>query len=474
MSTQATISQQSSDKALVRKTPGQALFEHVLGALSTAIASFPDPRAGRHNTKYSMKEIAIGGFAVFFMRNKSFLEAQRNMESSQGINNLRCMFGVEEIPTDNHIRSILDEVDPSYIEPVFKSILKYLHERKVMEDFIVGNRNILIALDGTQYHSSRNISCEKCNKAEHSNGSVTFAHTAILPVIVKPGKEQILSLFPEFIVPQDGHAKQDCEIAAAKRLISRNADEYRRFNAIILGDDLYCNQPFCLLLYEEALNFIFTCKPTSHKILFEFVDCLTKQGGVASIEIKRKEKAKLVTDKYRFANKVPIRAGADAIDVNWCEITTVDSTDKVLYHNSFATSISVSKDNVASICQNGRARWKIENENNNVLKNLGYNFEHNFGHGQQYLASLLATFNILAFLIHSSVELVDEDFQKLVSKLRRSNIFKHAAVLTCYVCFGGFQDMVRFMSDSFDQLNQPPTIGEIFFHPAFRIKDDSS
>ena len=49
----------------------------------------------------------------------------------------------------------------------------------------------------------------------------------------------------------------------------------------------------------------------------------------------------------------------------------------------------------------GRARWKIENENNNTLKTAGYHLEHNFGHGKQYLASLLATMNILAFLFHT-------------------------------------------------------------------------
>lgn len=456
------------------KTAGQKVFDHALVALNKAIESFPDSRAGHHNTKYSLREIAIGGFSVFFMRNVSFLEAQRNMESSQGINNLRCLFGVEKIPTDNYIRSILDSVSPEHLEPVFKEIFSYLYGCKQIEDFMVGDGRLLVALDGTQYHSSKNIGCSQCSRKEHSNGDVIFSHTAVLPVIVKPGKEQVLSLYPEFVVPQDGHDKQDCEIAAAKRLLARDADFYRRHNVIMLGDDLYCNQPFCELLNIEKLDFVFTCKPTSHKILFRLIEELAGQGGVEYVELKRKEKNKFVTDKYRFVNKVPIRGGVDAIDVNWCEMTSVDASGKVLFHNSFATSIDISAQNVSCLCEYGRARWKIENENNNTLKNLGYNLEHNFGHGEQHLASLLATLNILAFLMHSAIELVDEDFQKLVNKLRRSNVFKHAAVLTCYICFGELQDMLRFMSDSFDKLNAPPTIGEVFFHPDFSVKYDSS
>ena len=33
-----------------------------------------------------------------------------------------------------------------------------------------------------------------------------------------------------------------------------------------------------------------------------------------------------------------------------------------------------------------RARWKIENETFNTLKNQGYHFEHNYGHGEQHLS----------------------------------------------------------------------------------------
>ena len=47
----------------------------------------------------------------------------------------------------------------------------------------------------------------------------------------------------------------------------------------------------------------------------------------------------------------------------------------------------------------GRARWKIENETFNTLKNLGYNLEHNYGHGKQFLSTILCLLMLLAFLV---------------------------------------------------------------------------
>src|SRR5208282_787775 len=54
---------------------------------------------------------------------------------------------------------------------------------------------------------------------------------------------------------------------------------------------------------------------------------------------------------------------------------------KVTYDGAFVTSLKVSRENVAETAACARARWKIENESFNILKNNGYHLEHNFGHG---------------------------------------------------------------------------------------------
>ena len=89
----------------------------------------------------------------------------------------------------------------------------------------------------------------------------------------------------------------------------------------------------------------------------------------------------------------------------------------MLYHNTFVTNLALDDRKVLEVVAAGRCRWKIENENNNTLKTKGYHFEHNYGHGQQYLSSVLASLIILAFLVHTVLEWMDDQYQRLRRKL---------------------------------------------------------
>ena len=77
------------------------------------------------------------------------------------------------------------------------------------------DNTLLVALDGTRYFSSEAIHGDQCMVTRHRDGRVTYAHTALMPAVVKPKRPQVIALEPEFISPQDGHEKQDCESAAA-------------------------------------------------------------------------------------------------------------------------------------------------------------------------------------------------------------------------------------------------------------------
>ena len=94
----------------------------------------------------------------------------------------------------------------------------------------------------------------------------------VTPVIVCPGRSQVIPLVPEFIVPQDGHDKQDCETAATKRWLKPHGERYCPLNITILGDDLYCHEPLCQMLLEQGFNFILVCRPESHPTLYEHLD----------------------------------------------------------------------------------------------------------------------------------------------------------------------------------------------------------
>ena len=155
---------------------------------------------------------------------------------------------------------------------------------------------------------------------------------------------------------------------------------------------------------------------------------------------------------YRYANEVPLRAGEDALLVNWCEVTITKGTDgEVLYHNAFASNHLITDKTVDPIVNLGRAHWKIENENNNVLKTKGYHLEHNYGHGQEHLSAFLLTLNLLAFLFHTVLELVDKNYQILREELSaRQTFFNDIRALLRYLLFDSWQQLLDFMIEQLE------------------------
>jgi len=438
-----------------RSGVSSATFNSLVEDFRSIVEQFPDVRTG-DNVQYSMADAAIGAFSVFFTQSPSFLDAQRNLEVTQGCNNARSLFGMTQTPSDNQIRNLLDPIPPRTVFPIFSRAVDVLQESGNLESYHSINGDLLIALDGTQYFSSSKIHCENCNITEHKNGTVTYSHAVVTPVIVAPGNPRVIPLEPAFITPQDGHEKQDCENAAAKRWLSDYGARYSALGVTILGDDLYCKQPLCETFIREGMNFILVCKPNSHKTLYEWVAGLVATGNVQTLEVERRKGKHRYTDTYRFVSKVPLRDGEGALDVNWCELTTTRDDNKITYKNAFATNHPITEKNVADIVRDGRARWKVENENNNTLKTKGYHLTHNFGHGKEHLSSLLATFNLLAFLFHTLLELMDARYQCIRRFLPRKRFFNDLRALTCYLCFDSWDALMAFMIEKLE-LDFPDT-----------------
>ncbi len=261
----------------------------------------------------------------------------------------------------------------------------------------------------------------------------------------------MISLEPEFIQPQDGYAKQDCENAAAKRWLSGYGMQYAPLGVTILGDDLYCKQPVCEELLSGGYNFILTCKPSSHKYLAEWVSFADPKEDLNEFVIKRWTGKEHLFYRYRFANGVPLKEGKDALLVNWAELSIVDKEGKVRKRFSFATNHTITRDNVVALIDAGRARWKIENEHNNTLKTKGYNLEHNFGHGKENLSNFLLTLNLLAFLFHTVLEFFDKRYALIRETLPRcKTFFEDLRALTRYVLHNSWYDLMRFMLEGLE------------------------
>ena len=389
-----------------------------------------------------MEDAALSAFSVFFTQTPSFLAYQRLMEGRKGHSNAQSLFGVHQIPSDNQIRALLDPVKPEQIFPIFTEIVQVLEQKEQLKSFRSFGDTLLMAMDGTEYFASSQIHCPHCSTRHLKSGETQYFHSVVTPVIVCSTQSHVIPLVPEFVVPQDGHDKQDCENAAAHRWLLKYGEHYSALNMTILGDDLYCHQPLCQQILAQQFNFILVCRPQSHTTLYDHLEGI----ALPTVTIKRWTGNVEETYTYRYLNGVPLKDGDDALLVNWCELTVSHGDGKIVYKNSFATNYLISDDTVVQIVLAGRTRWKVENENNNTLKTKGYNLEHNFGHGKQYLASFLATLNILSLSFHTLLELLDEKYKLLRSHLpTRKTFFDDLRALTRYLCFESWDHLLTFM-----------------------------
>jgi len=354
---------------------------------------------------------------------------------------------VEQIPCDNQVRTLLDPIVPSHFDPVFVEVFERLEQHRRLAHFRVLDDQLLVAMDGTNYFSSKTIHCHNCLTRQLSNGHTLYYHSAITPVIVCPGQAQVIALPPEYIMPQDGHAKQDCERAAGTRWIRKHAAHVAPHRVTLLGDDLYSNQPFCALVLHHRFNFILTCKPDSHATLAQRLAFWQANDGITEREGRHWNGRFTEVTRVRYINDVRLRGGDDALPVNWFEITVVNTkTGEQLYHNSCITNHRLRDDNVMGVAQASRGRWKVENENNNVLKTKGYHLEHNFGHGKQYLSACMLSLNLLAFLFHTVLEWSDAKYALLRKVLaRRQTFFHDIQALMRYMVFDSWGHLMDFM-----------------------------
>lgn len=429
----------------------RGLFDTTVGSFRQVLSSLPDKRTGK-NTRYGMEDAALSAFSVFFTQTPSFLAYQRMMEGSKGQSNAQSLLGVHPTPSDNQIRDMLDAVKPEQVFPVFEKILQVLEQQEQLKGFRSFAGTLLIALDGTEYFSLSQIHCPACSTRSLKSEEMHYFHSMITPVIVCAQQAHVIPLVPEFIVPQDGHDKQDCENAAAKRWLSQHGERYSTLKVTVLGDDLYCHQPLCQQLLDQQFNFILVCRSESHTTLYEHLEGL----DLPRVTTKRWTGKVEETYTYRYLNGVPLRNGEDALLVNWCELTVSRPDAQVIYKNSFATNHSITDSIVAEIVLAGRTRWKVENENNNTLKTKGYNLEHNFGHGKQHLSSFLATLNILSLLFHTLLELLDLKYKLLRTHLpTRKTFFDDLRALTRYMYFDSWDHLLTFMLEGLE-LDIPP------------------
>lgn len=412
-------------------------LESLMATIRCVCAALPDKRRGR-NCHYAMEDIGMAAFSVFFMQSPSFLAHQRRLFDGHGRSNCQTLFKMREIPSDNHIRAMLDSVEPRRFHPAFEQAVRTLEAGDGLSALRGLGDHVLIALDGTEYHRSSKVHCPRCSTCTKA-GRTEYFHAMVAAALVAPGHNRALPLPPEFIAPQDGVEKQDCESRACRRWLAAHGATYARLDPIYLGDDLYSCQPICEAVGAAKGHFLFVCKPASHPTLTEYLTGV-ELGEHVEIDKRGKQRFRRI---YRWLCELPLRDGEDAMRVNWLSIEISNSAGEVTYRNSFVTDLPVDRSNVVELAACGRARWKVENETFNTLKTKGYNLEHNFGHGRDNLAAVLVILNLIAFACHTVAELTERLWAKARDKAAtRSGFFNNLRALTVFLVFPSWHDLL--------------------------------
>jgi hypothetical protein len=373
----------------------------------SGFTNIPDYRPG--DPDISLTEALMSAFAMFSLKSPSLLAFDK--ERTEG--NLETIYGIERVPCDTYMREILDPVSPESLRPSFKGVFRQLQRGKALEAMTFLDSHYLVALDGTGYFSSKTIHCASCLHKQHRNGSITYSHQMLGAAIIHPDMREVIPLMPEPIVNQDGTEKNDCERNAAKRFIAKLRQDHPHLKFIVTEDSLSSNAPHIETLHDYGCHYILGVKEGDHAYLFEQVQAAEHAGQVTYYE--RHDRAAGVVHRFRFVNDIPLNASNPDVQVNFIEYW--EHGDGKSQHFSWVTDLRVNKRNVYRLMRGGRARWKIENETFNTLKNQGYNFEHNYGHGTKHLSVVFAMLMMLAFLVDQTQQLCCALFQAVWAKL---------------------------------------------------------
>ncbi len=367
------------------------------GLLATIRGSFrriSDHRASR--SSIGLADALMSGLAVFGLKYPSLLQFDQQRRKPAEAHNLRTLYGVKQVPSDTQMREILDGIASRSLRPAFKAVFSDLQRGKGLESYQYLGGHYLLSVDGTGYFSSPTVHCDQCCVKNHRNGEVTYYHQLLGAAVVQPDHRGVIPLCPEPITRQDGNTKNDCERNAAKRLLLDTRREHPHLKFIVVEDALAANGPHVLLLNELDMRFILGVKPGDHQALFGQVEEKTRQEQVEEFSFTDQDEED-VTHQFRFVNRLFLNGQHPDLYVNFLEYWEV-RPDKIR-HFTWITDIPISRNNAFALMKGGRARWKIENETFNTLKNQGYHFEHNYGHGHQHLATNFSLLMMLAFLV---------------------------------------------------------------------------
>ncbi len=327
------------------------------------------------------------------------------------------------MPCDTQMRTIIDPLEPEALRPIFRDVFRQVQRGKALEQFVCLAGCYLSCLDGTGYFSSNKVHCPSCLKQVRRSGETTWYHQMLGAALVHPDLKEVIPLCPEPIIQQDGQTKNDCERNAARRFLAAFRREHPHLPVIVVEDGLGSNGPHIRDLLEHRMHFILGVKPGDHQALFEHVALRESVGAVTSVTIRDQDPKSDRQHRITIVPDVRLNDSHPDLRVTFVRYTEwIPSTNQTRTF-TWVTDLKVHPGNAWQFVRAARSRWKIENETFNTLKNQGYHFEHNYGHGQQHLSVNLALLMMLAFLVDQVLQRCNALFRATWHKVGSQRLF---------------------------------------------------
>jgi hypothetical protein len=367
----------------------------LLTTMKTGFEKIEDHRSG--NVQHSLGDTLMAGFAMFSLKDPSLLAFDERRIAAP--HNLMTIYGMGSIPCDTSMREILDGVDPNNLRPLFKNAFRALQRGKALEQMVFMEGSYLLNLDGTGYFSSSTLYSDACmEKVSTTTGKVTYYLQAVGAAIVHPDFKEVIPLCPEIIRKQDGETTMDCERNAIRRLLKKFRKDHPHLKVIINEDALSSNAPHIEDLEQYNCHYILGVKEGDHKFLFQHVDQAIKDGEAVEL-VMADERNEDITHYFHIVYDAPLNKSNQDRRVTFVEYWEENTKTGKIQRFSWLTDLDITEDNVYLFMRGARARWKIENETFNTLKNQGYHFGHNYGLGKQHLTETFVFLMMLAFLV---------------------------------------------------------------------------
>lgn len=386
------------------------------GLLATIMKQFKSVAEDiSQDSTISLADCLMSGLALFSLKYPSLLKFDHDRADDIIKSNLRSLFGIQHAPCDTYLRERLDPISPKSLRQVFTTLFFQLQRGKQLEPYQFMDGHYLLSVDGTGFFSSHHVHCDQCCVKNHRDGTKTYYHQLLGAAIVHPEQSHVIPFAPEPILKQDGKKKNDCEREASKRLLTDLRREHPHLKLIVIEDGLASNGPHIKLLTSLNLHFILGAKPKDHTYLYNWVKNSTAQWH-EEVDDKGHQ------HKFKFINQAPLNETHLECKVNFLEYWETTPKGKVI-HFVWVTDLELTPSTVYTIMRGGRARWKIENETFNTLKNQGYHFEHNFGHGKENLPTVMANLMLLAFFVDQIQGISCPLFKRALIKAKRKCYF---------------------------------------------------